>query len=123
MPAKPSEKVNYRALVDNVEIAWIPMLDGRKLAARLLLPKDADKQPVPVILEYLPYRRRDGTRVRDDDTTGTRQTATPALASISPAPATAKVWSRTNTSSASRTTRSRSSNGWQSSPGAAARSA
>ncbi len=68
MAAKPSEKVNYRALVDNVEIAWIPMLDGRKLAARLLLPKDAAKKPVPVILEYLPYRRRDGTRVRDDDT-------------------------------------------------------
>ena len=59
---------NYRDVVDNVEIAWIPMPDGRRLAARLLLPKTAAKSPVPAILEYIPYRRRDGTRPRDDDT-------------------------------------------------------
>ena len=29
------------------------------------MPVDADKKPVPVILEYLPYRKRDGTIVRD----------------------------------------------------------
>ena len=60
--------VNYRDQVENVEIAWIPMKDGRKLAARLLLPKDEKKRPVPCIFEYIPYRRRDGTRVRDDET-------------------------------------------------------
>ena len=58
--------IDCRAKVDNIEIAWIPMSDGRRLAARLMLPKDAMANPVPAILEYIPYRRRDGTRARDD---------------------------------------------------------
>ena len=44
---------------------FIPLRDGTKLAARLWMPTDAAKNPVPVILEYLPYRKRDGTVVRD----------------------------------------------------------
>jgi putative CocE/NonD family hydrolase len=59
---------DFRDVVENIEIAWIPMKDGRRLAARLLLPKDAAARPVPAILEYIPYRRRDGTRPRDDET-------------------------------------------------------
>jgi len=59
---------DYRHLVDHHEIAWIPMKDGRRLAARLIIPKHAQTKPVPVILEYLPYRRRDGTRARDQET-------------------------------------------------------
>jgi putative CocE/NonD family hydrolase len=59
---------DYRDSVENVEIAWIPMQDGRKLAARLLLPSERKDRPVPAILEYIPYRRRDGTRIRDDET-------------------------------------------------------
>jgi putative CocE/NonD family hydrolase len=59
---------DFRDDVENVEIAWIPMSDGRRLAARLLLPRDAASRPVPAILEYIPYRRRDGTRPRDDET-------------------------------------------------------
>jgi uncharacterized protein len=47
---------------------WIPLRDGRRLAARLWLPADADRRPVPAILEYLPYRRRDGTAARDETT-------------------------------------------------------
>ncbi|MER9174367.1 CocE/NonD family hydrolase [Mesorhizobium sp. M0955] len=58
--------MNYRSVVNNVELAWIPMKDGRRLAARLLLPSDAEQRPVPAILEYTPYRRRDVTRVGDD---------------------------------------------------------
>ncbi len=54
--------------VRSVELAWIPMADGRRLAARLWLPMDAESQPVPAILEYIPYRRRDGTRARDEET-------------------------------------------------------
>jgi putative CocE/NonD family hydrolase len=50
-----------------VELQWIPMADGRRLAARLWLPNDAEKKPVPAVLEYIPYRRRDGTRLRDDE--------------------------------------------------------
>jgi len=60
--------IDCRDVVENVEIAWIPMSDGRRLAARLLLPKDPAARPVPCILEYIPYRRRDSTRPRDDET-------------------------------------------------------
>jgi uncharacterized protein len=44
---------------------WIPLSDGCRLAARLWLPPDAESQPVPAILEYLPYRKNDGTARRD----------------------------------------------------------
>ncbi|HEX3064027.1 MAG TPA: CocE/NonD family hydrolase, partial [Dongiaceae bacterium] len=52
----------------HIETMWIPMADGTKLAARAWLPEDAEKNPVPAILEYIPYRRRDGTRDGDDQT-------------------------------------------------------
>ena len=45
---------------------WIGMRDGTKLAARIWLPPDAETHPVPAVLEYLPYRRRDGTLARDE---------------------------------------------------------
>lgn len=51
--------------VREVENTWIPMPDGTKLAARIWLPEDAEADPVPAILEYLPYRKRDGTVERD----------------------------------------------------------
>ncbi|QKC98059.1 CocE/NonD family hydrolase [Mesorhizobium sp. NZP2298] len=51
--------------VREIENLWIPMPDGVKLAARIWLPEDADADPVPAILEYLPYRKRDGTVERD----------------------------------------------------------
>ena len=52
--------------VRRIETAWIPMRDGCRLAARLWVPVDAGQRPVPAILEFLPYRRRDFTRLRDD---------------------------------------------------------
>jgi hypothetical protein len=51
-----------------IENAWIPMRDGTRLAARLWLPDDAEQTPVPALLEYLPYRKRDGTAERDSRT-------------------------------------------------------
>lgn len=42
------------------------MPDGCRLAARLWLPEDAAERPVPAILEYIPYRKRDFTRARDE---------------------------------------------------------
>ncbi len=45
------------------ETVWIVLKDGCRLAARLWLPESAG--PVPAVLEYLPYRRRD--RHRGDD--------------------------------------------------------
>lgn len=53
-------------MVKIVEHVWIPMRDGIKLGARLWLPEDAEENPVPAILEYIPYRKRDGTRGRDE---------------------------------------------------------
>ena len=35
------------------------------LAVRIWLPDDAEQNPIPAILEYLPYRQRDGTYERD----------------------------------------------------------
>ena len=43
----------------------IVMPDGCRLSARVWMPKGADRAPVPAILEYLPYRKRDGTAARD----------------------------------------------------------
>lgn len=48
-----------------VEHLVIPMSDGTRLAAKLWLPVDAQDEPVPAVLEYIPYRKRDGTAVRD----------------------------------------------------------
>ncbi|HHW74398.1 MAG TPA: CocE/NonD family hydrolase [Firmicutes bacterium] len=48
-----------------IENTWIPLSDGSRLAARLWLPADACENPVPAILEYLPYRKSDGTAFRD----------------------------------------------------------
>jgi putative CocE/NonD family hydrolase len=52
--------------VREIPDARIPLPDGRALAARLWLPEGAG--PVPAILEYLPYRHRDGTAARDATT-------------------------------------------------------
>ncbi|MEQ6890102.1 CocE/NonD family hydrolase [Halomonas sp. CS7] len=44
---------------------WIPMDDGVELCARLWLPAGAESRPLPAILEYIPYRLRDGSARRD----------------------------------------------------------
>ncbi len=56
------------AAVDYHETVWIPMQDGTRLAARMWIPRTARENPVPAILEYTPYRRRDGARDGDDRT-------------------------------------------------------
>lgn len=43
----------------------IVMADGCRLSARVWMPEDATADPVPAILEFLPYRKRDGTTARD----------------------------------------------------------
>jgi hypothetical protein len=49
-----------------IENVWIPMPDGCRIAARIWLPKSAEHEPVPAILEYIPYRKRDFMRARDE---------------------------------------------------------
>src|SRR5260221_1707965 len=51
--------------VREIENLFIPLADGTRLAARIFLPEDAEARPVPAILEFLPYRKRDGTAERD----------------------------------------------------------
>ena len=46
----------------------ITMADGCRLSARVWMPVKAHQEPMPVILEHLPYRKRDGTVVRDQFT-------------------------------------------------------
>lgn len=56
LPRKVAERENV----------WITLSDGCRLAARIWLPEDAESAPVPAILEYLPYRKRDATIERDE---------------------------------------------------------
>ena len=58
-------RTDFPRKVREIENAWIPMPDGTCLAARIWLPEDAEDDPVPAVLEYLPYRKRDGTVERD----------------------------------------------------------
>lgn len=51
--------------VTEIEHCWIPLPDGTRLAARIWLPEGAENDPVPALLEYLPYHKRDFTAFRD----------------------------------------------------------
>ncbi len=43
----------------------ITLSDSTRLSTRLWKPTDAATDPIPAILEFLPYRKRDGTTARD----------------------------------------------------------
>lgn len=51
-----------------LENEWITLRDGTRLAARIWMPEGAEADPVPAVLEFLPYRKRSGTEARDDST-------------------------------------------------------
>ncbi|MTD30732.1 CocE/NonD family hydrolase [Planomicrobium sp. YIM 101495] len=51
--------------IKKLEHVFIPMSDGSRLAADIWLPEDAWENPVPAVLEYLPYRKNDFTAIRD----------------------------------------------------------
>ncbi len=59
----PNVRTDFTYPVEVIENIFVPLPDGTRLAAKLWRPKGAG--PVPAILEYLPYRKRDGTRCRD----------------------------------------------------------
>jgi len=48
------------------ETVWITLADGTRLAARIWMPQG--QGAFPAVLEFLPYRRRDGTSQRDEST-------------------------------------------------------
>lgn len=60
---KMPEKGPFRV----TENEWIPMKDGIRLGARLWIPNSAERISVPVVWEYIPYRKRDRERWRDDE--------------------------------------------------------
>jgi len=64
----PDIETGFAREVVEIEDQPIAMPDGCRLSARIWMPKDAIDDPVPVILEHLPYRKRDGTIVRDSIT-------------------------------------------------------
>lgn len=59
----PVERSDLPFPVRVVEDLKVPLPDGTVLAAKAWMPEGAGR--VPAILEYLPYRKRDGTRGRD----------------------------------------------------------
>ena len=61
----PAVRTDFPRRVREIEHTWLHLSDRTRLAARIWLPEDAEESPVPAILEYLPYRKTDGTAVRD----------------------------------------------------------
>lgn len=53
---------------DVLENTLISLPDGRQLAARIWMPERQSEETLPAVLEYLPYRKRDGTAPRDEST-------------------------------------------------------
>ena len=58
-------RTEFPFAIREIENTWIPLHDGARLAARIWLPVDAERQPVPAILEYIPYRKDDATAPKD----------------------------------------------------------
>jgi putative CocE/NonD family hydrolase len=56
----------FPSRVRTIENVFIPMADGRQLAARMWIPDDAETDKVPALFEYMPYRKRDQSRARDE---------------------------------------------------------
>ena len=52
--------------VREISNEWIPLSDGCRLAARIRIPENAERAPVPAVLEYIPYRKNDLTAERDE---------------------------------------------------------
>ncbi len=63
LATEPPSPSNYGV---RMEQAWIPMKDGVRLAATLYMPDGAKAgEKFPALLEYLPYRKDDGTAAGD----------------------------------------------------------
>ena len=59
----PEIRTDFPCATEVIETLWVPLPDGTRLAAKLWRPAGTGQHPA--ILEYLPYRHRDGTRHRD----------------------------------------------------------
>jgi predicted acyl esterase len=64
--------------IREIEHTRLTLSDGCRLAARIWIPEDAEADPVPAILEFLPYRKVDGTAIPTASSrTSTRSRSTP----------------------------------------------
>ena len=94
--------------VRRIDHTWIPLADGTRLSARIWLPDGAEQQPLPALLEAIPYRKDDVTSIADAGRHGySPSTATSRCGSTSAAAATPRGCWPTSTCSRSRTTWSR----------------
>ncbi|WP_303459303.1 CocE/NonD family hydrolase [Photobacterium sp. 2_MG-2023] len=55
-------------MIREIHHDMLTLPDGTQLAYRAWLPVNAESVPVPAILEFLPYRKNDGTIIRDEIT-------------------------------------------------------
>jgi len=53
------------ATVKTVPHTRIPLSDGTELSARMWMAQNCHDEPVPAVLEYIPYRKNDMTAARD----------------------------------------------------------
>ncbi|MDZ7778983.1 MAG: CocE/NonD family hydrolase [Gemmatimonadota bacterium] len=60
-----SRTVGSGSRARTVEHTWVRLRDGCRLSARLWIPEGAKERPVPAVVEYIPYRKRDLKRPRD----------------------------------------------------------
>ena len=56
-------RTEYPFDVETVDPLWITLADGTRIAVTLWRPRGEAR--VPVVVEMVPYRRRDGTVARD----------------------------------------------------------
>lgn len=56
----------FECTYETIENTWIELADGTRLSSRIWLPNVKLGEKVPAILEYIPYRKTDGTRARDE---------------------------------------------------------
>lgn len=61
--ALPLVRTEYPFDVETVDPLWITLADGTRIAVTLWRPRGETR--VPVVVEMVPYRRRDGTVARD----------------------------------------------------------
>ncbi len=55
---------DFKFKVKVIENIWITLKDGTRLSSRIGFPQTNEK--LPAILEYISYRKNDGTRTRDE---------------------------------------------------------
>ncbi|CAF1350537.1 unnamed protein product [Rotaria sordida] len=68
---RPLIRTEFPYAVEKLTQITVPLRDGVKLAGTIWLPKNATMESTvdtkfPAILEYLPYRKADGTSIRDE---------------------------------------------------------